>query len=125
MGGAARALLALLVVLALGVVGPAWSALLALAVAMYVVIDGFDLGVGILFTAAERGLATLRLKAFRHIHDLSVLTQSTERRGSLVSRVTNDVDTISMFVQFGGLMLLVVDAITSYVRVWLGPPYYT
>ena len=60
-----------------------------------------------LFTAAESGLATLRLKAFRHIHDLSVLTQSTERRGALVSRVTNDVDTISMFVQFGGLMLLV------------------
>jgi len=60
-----------------------------------------------LFTAAESGLATLRLKAFRHIHDLSVLTQSTERRGALVARVTNDVDTISMFVQFGGLMLLV------------------
>ncbi|MGD8149084.1 ABC transporter ATP-binding protein [Ornithinimicrobium sp. Y1694] len=63
-----------------------------------------------LFTAAERGLATLRLRAFRHIHDLSVLTQSTERRGSLVSRVTNDVDTISMFVQFGGLMLLISTA---------------
>jgi cytochrome d ubiquinol oxidase subunit II len=31
-----------------------WSALLALAAAMYVVIDGFDLGVGILFTAAQR-----------------------------------------------------------------------
>ncbi|MGB5953357.1 MAG: ABC transporter ATP-binding protein [Ornithinimicrobium sp.] len=60
-----------------------------------------------LFTAAERGLATLRLKAFRHIHDLSILTQSTERRGALVSRVTSDVDTISMFVQFGGLMLLI------------------
>lgn len=63
-----------------------------------------------LFTAAESGLATLRLKAFRHIHDLSVLTQSTERRGALVSRVTNDVDTISMFVQFGGLMLLIAFA---------------
>ena len=63
-----------------------------------------------LFTAAESGLATLRLKAFRHIHDLSVLTQSTERRGALVSRVTSDVDTISMFVQFGGLMLLVSTA---------------
>ena len=63
-----------------------------------------------LFTAAESGLATLRLKAFRHIHDLSVLTQSTERRGSLVSRVTSDVDTISMFVQFGGLMLLISTA---------------
>ncbi|MBC7309023.1 MAG: ABC transporter ATP-binding protein [Actinomycetales bacterium] len=60
-----------------------------------------------LFTAAERGLATLRLRAFRHIHDLSMLTQSTERRGALVSRVTNDVDTVSMFVQFGGLMLLI------------------
>ena len=63
-----------------------------------------------LFTAAEGGLATLRLTAFRHIHDLSVLTQSTERRGALVSRVTNDVDTISMFVQFGGLMLLISSA---------------
>ena len=60
-----------------------------------------------LFRASENGLATLRTKAFRHIHDLSVLTQNTERRGSLVSRVTSDVDTISMFVQFGGLMLIV------------------
>lgn len=32
-----------------------WAALLAVAVAMYVVIDGFDLGVGILFTAARKG----------------------------------------------------------------------
>ena len=60
-----------------------------------------------LFTASENGLSTLRIKAFRHIHDLSVLTQNTERRGSLVSRVTSDVDTISQFVQFGGLMLMV------------------
>jgi len=63
-----------------------------------------------LFRSAESGLATLRLRAFRHIHDLSVLTQSTERRGALVSRVTNDVDTISMFVQWGGLMLLISTA---------------
>lgn len=63
-----------------------------------------------LFTSAEKGLATLRIRAFRHIHDLSVLTQSTERRGALVSRVTSDVDTISMFVQFGGLMLLISTA---------------
>ncbi|HET8593860.1 MAG TPA: ABC transporter ATP-binding protein [Intrasporangium sp.] len=60
-----------------------------------------------LFRASESGLATLRVKAFRHIHDLAMLTQSTERRGSLVSRVTSDVDTISMFVQFGGLMLMI------------------
>jgi putative ABC transport system ATP-binding protein len=48
----------------------------------------------------------LRLKAFRHIHDLSMLTQNTERRGSMVSRVTSDVDTISQFVQFGGIILV-------------------
>ncbi|WP_029069620.1 ABC transporter ATP-binding protein [Jonesia quinghaiensis] len=55
---------------------------------------------------AERGLARLRQQAFRHIHRLSVLTQNTERRGALVSRVTSDVDTISLFVQWGGIMLL-------------------
>ena len=60
-----------------------------------------------LFTAAERGLATLRTKAFRHVHDLPMLTQSTERRGALVSRVTSDVDQISQFVVYGGLLLVV------------------
>ncbi|HLS03501.1 MAG TPA: ABC transporter ATP-binding protein [Actinomycetales bacterium] len=54
----------------------------------------------------EEGLATLRIRAFRHVHDLSTLTQSTERRGALVSRVTSDVDTISMFVQWGGMQLI-------------------
>src|SRR5699024_11579244 len=44
--------------------------------------------------------------AFRHVHVLSVLTQNTERRGSLVARVTTDVDTISRFVQWGGLQLV-------------------
>ncbi|WP_318244601.1 ABC transporter ATP-binding protein [Oerskovia merdavium] len=60
-----------------------------------------------LFRSTEAGLASLRVRAFRHVHDLSVLTQSTERRGALVSRVTSDVDTISLFVQWGGIMLLV------------------
>jgi ATP-binding cassette subfamily B protein len=59
-----------------------------------------------LFRATEAGLMSLRVKAFRHVHDLSVLTQNAERRGSMVSRVTSDVDTISQFVQFGGLQLL-------------------
>ena len=59
-----------------------------------------------LFRSTEAGLVTLRVKAFRHIHDLSVLTQNAERRGSMVSRVTSDVDTISQFVQFGGLLLV-------------------
>ncbi len=57
-----------------------------------------------LFKAAESGLATLRTKAFRHVHDLPVLTQNTERRGALVSRVTSDVDQVSQFLVFGGMI---------------------
>jgi putative ABC transport system ATP-binding protein len=67
---------------------------MALVAAVAVVVTGASsfLMTARLFTAAERGLATLRIKAFRHVHDLPLLTQSTERRGALVSRVTSDVD---------------------------------
>ena len=60
-----------------------------------------------LFATSERGLATLRTKAFRHVHDLPLLTQNTERRGALVSRVTTDVDQVSQFLVFGGLIFIV------------------
>ncbi|TDE37633.1 ABC transporter ATP-binding protein [Nonomuraea mesophila] len=60
-----------------------------------------------LYRATESSLATLRVRGFRHVHDLSVLTQNTERRGALVSRVTNDIDQISTFMQWGGLMIIV------------------
>src|SRR6187200_337390 len=60
-----------------------------------------------LFTTSERGLATLRIKAFRHVHDLPLLTQNTERRGALVSRVTSDVDQVSQFLVFGGLFFII------------------
>jgi ATP-binding cassette, subfamily B, bacterial len=60
-----------------------------------------------LFTTSERGLATLRIKAFRHVHDLPLLTQNTERRGALVARVTSDVDQVSQFLVFGGLIFVV------------------
>jgi ATP-binding cassette subfamily B protein len=60
-----------------------------------------------LFASAERGLATLRIKAFRHVHDLPLLTQSTERRGGLVARVTSDVDQVSQFLIFGGIIAVV------------------
>nr|WP_148614900.1 ABC transporter ATP-binding protein [Nocardioides rubriscoriae] len=60
-----------------------------------------------LFGVSERGLATLRIKAFRHVHDLPLLTQNSERRGSLVSRVTSDVDQVSQFLVFGGLLFVI------------------
>ncbi|MPZ52677.1 MAG: ATP-binding cassette domain-containing protein [Acidimicrobiia bacterium] len=55
---------------------------------------------------AETALSGIRIKAFRHIHDLSMLHQASEQRGALVSRVTSDVDEISRFMQWAGLMLL-------------------
>ncbi len=60
-----------------------------------------------LFRSAEHGLAALRTKAFRHVHDLPLLTQNTERRGSLVSRVTSDVDQVSQFLVFGGILFVI------------------
>jgi ATP-binding cassette subfamily B protein len=60
-----------------------------------------------LYRSSESGLATLRIKAFRHVHELSVLHQQAEQRGALVSRVTSDVDTITNFIQEGGLTLFV------------------
>jgi ATP-binding cassette subfamily B protein len=63
-----------------------------------------------LYRTTENGLLALRVRAFRRVHDLSVLHQASERRGSLVSRVTSDVDTISTFMQFGGLLVLVSTA---------------
>ena len=60
-----------------------------------------------LFTVSETALGALRSRTFRHIHDLSMLHQQSERRGSMVSRVTSDIDQISQFLQTGGVMLLV------------------
>jgi ABC-type multidrug transport system fused ATPase/permease subunit len=59
-----------------------------------------------LFTVSETALGALRSRTFRHIHDLSMLHQQSERRGSMVSRVTSDIDQISQFLQFGGVQLL-------------------
>jgi ABC-type multidrug transport system fused ATPase/permease subunit len=62
-----------------------------------------------MFQASEGALADIRGRTFRHIHDLSVLRQQAEPRGSLVSRVTGDVDELSQFLQSHG-MLVVINA---------------
>jgi ATP-binding cassette subfamily B protein len=77
-----------------------------------------------LFTVSETALGALRSRTFRHIHDLSMLHQQSERRGSLVSRVTGDVDQITQFLQTGGVMLLlssgqlVVTTVVMLVYSW-------
>jgi ATP-binding cassette, subfamily B, bacterial len=60
-----------------------------------------------LFTVSETAVAGLRTRTFRHIHDLSMLHQQAQRRGSLTSRVTSDADQITQFLQWGGVILLV------------------
>jgi ATP-binding cassette, subfamily B, bacterial len=82
---------------------------LVLACALVIVITAvavFRMNVR-LFRTTETALAGLRVRAFRHVHDLSVLHQQGERRGSLVSRVTSDVYQLSVFMQWGGVLGLV------------------
>ncbi|MDQ6524100.1 ABC transporter ATP-binding protein [Nocardioides sp. LHD-245] len=88
---------------------PTFTTWLALASAVAIVVTSWAsyAMTARLFSSAERGLATLRVKAFRHVHDLPLLTQNTERRGALVSRVTSDVDQVSQFLVFGGLIFVV------------------
>lgn len=76
---------------------------------------------------SETALSGLRIRAFRHIHDLSMLHQASEQRGVLVARVTSDVDQISRFMQWAGLMLIVNGGqallaliVMLVMSVWLG-----
>jgi ATP-binding cassette, subfamily B, bacterial len=57
--------------------------------------------------AGADGLHQLRTAAFRHIHDLSVLHVQSERRGVLVARVTSDIETITGFLEWGGVAMVV------------------
>ncbi|HZN76682.1 MAG TPA: ABC transporter ATP-binding protein [Micromonosporaceae bacterium] len=60
-----------------------------------------------LAVASERALCGLRVRAFGHVHRLSVAYHSAEARGKLVSRVTSDVETLSQFLQWGGVAWVV------------------
>jgi ATP-binding cassette subfamily B protein len=82
------------------------ACLLALLAVLLTAVAAYLMNVR-LYRTTEDGLAALRVRAFRRVHDLSVLHQQAERRGSLVSRVTSDVDTMSTFMQWGGLLVLV------------------
>jgi ABC-type multidrug transport system fused ATPase/permease subunit len=88
----------------LGVVG--WIVLITVGVLAVTMVCAYLMNVR-LYTVSETALAGMRTRTFRHIHDLSMLHQQAERRGSLVSRVTSDIDQISQFLQWGGVILLV------------------
>lgn len=56
-----------------------------------------------LVAASERALASIRVRTFAHIHDLSIAEQTREKRGVFVSRVTADVDSLAQFTEWGGI----------------------
>ncbi|MGH8908488.1 MAG: ABC transporter ATP-binding protein [Egibacteraceae bacterium] len=80
--------------------------LLALATVAVTALAGYAMGTR-LALATESALSALRVRTFRHIHDLSLLHHTAEHRGALVSRVTADIDAISQFMQRGGAALIV------------------
>jgi putative ABC transport system ATP-binding protein len=77
-----------------------------------------------LVTASESALAGLRVKAFEHIHRLSIAAQTTEKRGAFVARVTADIDQLGMFLEWGGISwitstaLMIGAAIAMFVYSW-------
>jgi ATP-binding cassette subfamily B protein len=73
-------------------------------------------------TQSERALYGLRVRLFDHTHRISLEDHNDERRGSLVARVTSDVETLSQFFSWGALawlldstlMLVVASVMLSY-----------
>jgi putative ABC transport system ATP-binding protein len=60
-----------------------------------------------LIRAAEASLLGLRVRAFEHIHALSVAEHVDHRRGALVARVTSDVETLAQFTEWGAVAWIV------------------
>ena len=56
-----------------------------------------------LVSMAESAMLTLRVRAFEHIHRLSLATHSESRRGVLVARVTSDIEAMALFMQWGAM----------------------
>lgn len=60
-----------------------------------------------LVTAAEAMLRNLRVRAFAHVHDLSIAEHNERKRGELTSRVTSDIEIIARFAQWAGVAWIV------------------
>lgn len=60
-----------------------------------------------LVRASENSLLGLRVRAFDHIHRLSIAEHSEQRRGALVARVTSDIETLAQFMEWGAVAWIV------------------
>ncbi len=64
-----------------------------------------------LVNTAEAVLMGLRVRAFRHIHKLSMADHEATRRGVLVARVTADVEALAAFTQWGAISWIINSSI--------------
>ena len=77
-----------------------------------------------LVRASEHALCELRIRAFEHIHRLSIADQNESSRGTFVARVTADIETIAQFLEWGGIgwilgtSLMVGTAVLMLVYSW-------
>jgi ATP-binding cassette subfamily B protein len=60
---------------------------------------------------AEAALLALRVRAFAHIHQLSLADHNETRRGVLTARVTSDIESLAQFMQWGAIAWIVNGAI--------------
>jgi ATP-binding cassette subfamily B protein len=59
-----------------------------------------------LVRTAASGLHELRMQVFDHLHAVPTLAVARERRGALVARVTADIETVTQFIEWGGIGML-------------------
>ena len=93
-----------------GVVGPAgyrpavvWILSLAALGVVLLVFAATRLALIRLVRMAESVMLELRVRAFEHIHRLSLATHTESRRGVLVARVTSDIEAMALFMQWGAM----------------------
>ncbi|MEA2487076.1 MAG: ATP-binding cassette, subfamily bacterial, partial [Actinomycetota bacterium] len=68
-----------------------------------------------LVTYSESALRQLRVRAFDHIHGLSLAEQTASRRGMFVARVTADIDTLGEFMEWGAIAWITGSVLISVV----------
>jgi ATP-binding cassette subfamily B protein len=78
------------------------------------------LAIGRLARRAEDALLGLRVRAFSHIHRLGLEDHAEERRGALVARVTSDIEQLSQFFSWGGIVFLVDGSLMIAVIITMG-----
>ena len=97
-----------------GVLGPAgyrpgvvWALSLGGLGAVLVVAAASRVAYIRLVRMAESVLLELRVRAFEHIHRLSLASHTQSRRGVLVARVTSDTEAMAQFMQWGAMSWII------------------